>query len=313
MEPNPFEEVTGAYNMSTISYKQYIAYFGGEIRSKTAKCLSSLTVLDLASNRINTVETNVTARRSHIMANYGIKGLYIYIYIYIYIGRYVFIYGGVDTENNILSDLHCMNIMTQREEKIEYSSPTIIGGLAFAACAPIFYSERSDPKVFDEYPDVKWGAVELFLSKEGIYIFGGVHTYSQPCNTLWRFKSKAGAVIFKEIGEGQQIHGTPPLPRYSHTMNYCRGINALVVFGGRNDKQFKAKTGPVLNDIIIFTLGIYIYIYIYRHIHMDKTRNVWEGYSAFIFPWFSNIWGDEDICIWRNRSEVSIFRQRVYL
>jgi tRNA wybutosine-synthesizing protein 3 len=49
--------------------------------------------------------------------------------------------------------------------------------------------------------------------------------------------------------------GTPPPPRYSHTMSLCEEFNFLVVFGGRIDfvtKKYGSST--VLNDVWLLHL-----------------------------------------------------------
>jgi len=50
------------------------------------------------------------------------------------------------------------------------------------------------------------------------------------------------------------VAGTPPLPRYGHSMNYYPEKAILVVFGGRNDENFAKSGETYLSDIWILYL-----------------------------------------------------------
>ena len=48
--------------------------------------------------------------------------------------------------------------------------------------------------------------------------------------------------------------GTPPCPRFGHTMEYLPVNNAILIAGGRNDDMSATNTTPFLNDLTLFLL-----------------------------------------------------------
>ena len=48
--------------------------------------------------------------------------------------------------------------------------------------------------------------------------------------------------------------GTPPCGRTGHTMEYLPINQAIIIVGGRNDKECKAQSIPFLNDMHLFLL-----------------------------------------------------------
>lgn len=51
-----------------------------------------------------------------------------------------------------------------------------------------------------------------------------------------------------------KISGTPPCPRFGHTMAFLPVNNALIVTGGRNDELCSKNITPCLNDLHLFLL-----------------------------------------------------------
>ena len=48
--------------------------------------------------------------------------------------------------------------------------------------------------------------------------------------------------------------GQPPVGRVGHTMSYLAANAAILIVGGRNDKECKKLNTPFLNDIHLFLL-----------------------------------------------------------
>ena len=63
--------------------------------------------------------------------------------------------------------------------------------------------------------------------------------------------------INKQIPEwtSPEVDGIPPLPRYGHTMNYYPEMKIIIIFGGRNDKNFLLSGSFNLNDICILSVS----------------------------------------------------------
>lgn len=66
---------------------------------------------------------------------------------------------------------------------------------------------------------------------EGFYVFGGKNEKGEPINSLQvlTYNQEKGALTW----EYPSVKGSPPSPRYQHTMNYFSETNCLIVYGGR--------------------------------------------------------------------------------
>jgi len=91
--------------------------------------------------------------------------------------------------------------------------------------------------------------------QEGIYFFGGKNEKGQLNNRLRLFKPNT---IDAKVVHGEftpiKINGTPPTPRYGHTMAFLPNNLSLIIVGGRNDETFKDTGSPFLNDMHLFLL-----------------------------------------------------------
>jgi len=78
-----------------------------------------------------------------------------------------------------------------------------------------------------------------------------------------------------------EIKGTPPCPRYSHTMNFYENGNYLIIHGGRNDYS---SDSFALNDTFIFELSKFEWIE--AKLYFDTPRSkVYNrcGHAAIVF------------------------------
>jgi hypothetical protein len=90
---------------------------------------------------------------------------------------------------------------------------------------------------------------------DGIYFFGGRNSDGLVSNKIKYLKpniinNKVTSVEWFQIKQ----QGTPPCPRYGHSMSFLPLNNALVIIGGRNDLESKHSQTPFLNDIHLFLL-----------------------------------------------------------
>lgn len=87
-----------------------------------------------------------------------------------------------------------------------------------------------------------------------------------------------GKFVWKSI----PVKGTPPCPRFFHSMNYYQKLRILVVFGGRNDESGKrSETGSYLNDLHVFNIDIMSWCSV--SIEGSEPRRPRYAHSACIF------------------------------
>ena len=64
--------------------------------------------------------------------------------------------------------------------------------------------------------------------------------------------------------------GTPPAPRFGHTMGFLPTNNSLIVVGGRNDEMCRQNGTPFLNDIHLFLLDQKFWLNVKHSISSDR-------------------------------------------
>ena len=82
-----------------------------------------------------------------------------------------------------------------------------------------------------------------------MYLFGG-RDDKGPKNKLYILK----VGIKPTEWVSADVAGTPPMPRYGHSMNYYPEKSILIIFGGRNDENFANSGESNLNDVWILYL-----------------------------------------------------------
>ena len=50
------------------------------------------------------------------------------------------------------------------------------------------------------------------------------------------------------------VKGTPPVPRYNHSMSFYEPLGILIIYGGKNDTLFGETNDICLNDIRILNV-----------------------------------------------------------
>ena len=179
------------------------------------------------------------------------------------IGNDLVIMGGINENNEILNDIHCLNLnfpngSKERWKEVdiadtgEVEAPFLFGHAsalavqgAVARCNKFsLYKYPDDEKVF------KLGVFIDKIKIKGLYIFGGkskeVGTAGLS-NELYVLVVGKKPCIWKKI----EPKGIKPPPRYFHSMSYYEKGNLLIVHGGRNDLS---SDSFALNDTFIFDL-----------------------------------------------------------
>jgi hypothetical protein len=158
------------------------------------------------------------------------------------VGNSMIIYGGMDSNGKILSDLHGLNldVMQWFIPKLEKGSTKPSARHSFTLTSvyhPSIYKQSHD--IFSlSYPRDE----EIWPKKvAGIYLFGGI-TANGPTNEMWFLQVKRKH-LREEEGSVKWIKlepsGTAPSPRYGHSAVLC-GPNIFYI-GGRNDSFYSCS------------------------------------------------------------------------
>ena len=180
------------------------------------------------------------------------------------VGNDLVIMGGINENNEILNDIHSLNITfpngsKERWKEVEVANtgeieaPFLFGhAAALAVQAEI---ARCNKFSLYKYPDeeriFKLGVFIDKIKIKGLYIFGGKSKEVGTAgitNDLYVLVVGKKPCIWKKLDDTK---GIKPSPRYFHSMNYYEKGNILIVHGGRNDLS---SDSFALNDTFIFDL-----------------------------------------------------------
>ena len=224
------------YGHSTIYYDNKVYIYGGRIKEKNKSILVGLEIFNLKENKYikPDIQKEPPDRRDHIA---------------LYINDHMLIHGGVNSFNEILSDCHLLNLQNLKwtEAFIEqYNQKPKIYGHTCCLVLPYKLLNHKNFNIY-KFPDIDPGnnSIEK-IKKKGIYIFGG-KTKEETSNELWILE--IGKKPFSWIKP--HTGGTPPSPRYFHSMDFYEKANYLIVHGGRNDDL---SASSALNDTFILDL-----------------------------------------------------------
>ena len=179
------------------------------------------------------------------------------------IGTDLVIMGGLNENNEILNDVYSLNLnfptgIKERWKEVDIASssdietPYLFGHAsalavqnAVAKCNKFsLYKYPDDEKVY------KLGVLIDKIKIKGLYIFGGKYKAVGTgglSNDLYVLVVGKKPCVWRKI----ESAGTPPPPRYFHSMSYYEKGNLLIVHGGRNDLS---NDSFALNDTYIFDL-----------------------------------------------------------
>jgi hypothetical protein len=146
------------------------------------------------------------------------------------------IHGGVDVNNEILSDCHFLNLETLKwvEPHIEqYTQKPKVYGHSYSLVIPFKLLNHKSFSIY-KFPEFANSSININKIKiKGLYIFGGkTEENGGLSNDLWILMMGQKPLTWMK----PNITGKPPSPRYFHTMDYYEKANYLIVHGGRNDE-----------------------------------------------------------------------------
>ncbi|CAG9331840.1 unnamed protein product [Blepharisma stoltei] len=234
---------------TAVSYKNsFIVYGGGGAFNQTLHlrgCFPLVHVFDTINLQWQTFKP--LGRPPDARRNHGA----------VIIGNTMIIYGGIDSNSRVLSDLCGLNLEAMQwfVTKIDKGSvkpgPRHSFSFTSAYHPGVFRQSSNDifslPNVYDD----------IFTRKtSGIYLFGGMNHHGVIFNDLYMLQPKR-----KSIRDDESIlkwvklepSGKAPLPRYNHSSALCGGW--LYIIGGRNDTASFETIGNEVSDIAAYNIA----------------------------------------------------------
>ena len=229
-------QTNNRYGHTTIYDENKVYIYGGRIKEKNKSILVGLEIFSLKDNKYYKPDilNEPQERRDHIA---------------IYLNDYMLIHGGVNSNNEILSDCHLFNFQNMKwtEAFIEqYTSRPKVYGHSSCLVIPFKLLNHKNFNIY-KFPDMENNNNSFDkIKKKGIYIFGG-KTKDDTTNELWILV--IGQKPFNWVKPITK--GKPPSPRCFHSMDYYEKSNILIIHGGRNDAL---SATSALNDTFILDL-----------------------------------------------------------
>ena len=221
------------------------------------------------------------------------------------VGNDLVIMGGINENNEILNDVHSLNLnfpngIKERWKEVEIATSDVETPFLFGhASALAVQSSVSRCNKFSlyKYPDderiYKLGVFIDKIKIKGLYIFGGKSKAVGTggiTNDLYVLVLGKKPCVWKKL---ENTKGVKPPPRYFHSMSYYEKGNILIVHGGRNDLN---SDSFALNDTYIFDLEFLQWhrVTLYSNIEGFKVmprcahRSVVHGNKLIIFGGMNN-------------------------
>ena len=180
------------------------------------------------------------------------------------VGNDLVIMGGINENNEILNDVHALNLnfpngIKERWKEVDIANTAdvetpFLFGHASALAVQGAVSRCNKFSLYKYPDDEKIYKLGVFIDKikiKGLYIFGGK---TKPVGTggisndLYVLVLGKKPCIWRKL---EDTKGIKPPPRYFHSMSYYEKGNILIIHGGRNDLN---SDSFALNDTYIFEL-----------------------------------------------------------
>ena len=225
------------FGHTTIYDENKVYIYGGRIKEKNKSILVGLEIFSLKEYKYYKpdMQNEPQDRRDHIA---------------LYLNDFMLIHGGVNSNNEILSDCHLLNLQNLKwsEPYIEQFTPKPkLYGHTGCLVVPFKLLNHKNFNIY-KFPEIETNNMLSVdkIKKKGIYIFGG-KTKEDVSNDLWILL--LGQKPFNWIKPITK--GKPPSPRYFHSMDFYEKANYLIIHGGRNDILSQTSA---LNDTYILDL-----------------------------------------------------------
>ena len=223
------------FGHSAVKYQGNVIIFGGgtnyDYKHQLRECLSGVHVFYAESHKWEYVKTSGTylpARKYHSAS---------------VVGAHMFIYGGMNQKNNLLSDAAVLQMQKHAWKAVDILGQGP-GKLAFHGASLVMH-----PLPLPSESIYKFASSSPRIRYPGIYFFGGLGGDKKATNTLCILKiGKRPLEWYTPCTSGQA-----PSPRFLHTSLYNSQLNLLLVFGGRVDLD-KTAVYTCFNDVFLLDL-----------------------------------------------------------
>ena len=162
------------------------------------------------------------------------------------IGNHIFIYGGIDTDNNFLNDCWIYDLTKRKWDVLDFRGryPPPLG---FHSCCIALEKEQLNSPMLSIYNKPSSNRKTLPLLKiEGVFFFGGINETKIPTNLFFQMTIGYKPAQF----EIPPTNGQPPSPRICASMDFSPQCNMIFIHGGKND----FVNDMHMNDIVILDL-----------------------------------------------------------
>ena len=226
------------YGHSAIFYQNKLYFFGGKTKYLNLSNCCSLEIYNLNDGTFTTPNVGKISpepRKNHIAE---------------LLNNQIFIHGGINDENQILSDCYILTLNPLRWNLASINkyapAPKLYG---HTSCIAIPHTLLFHHKFnIYSYPTLEPGKVSTVIKEKGIYIFGGKSKDEGGLsNQLWILITGKKPMEWVQ----PETKGKPPSPRYFHSMSFYEKGNFIIIHGGRNDAM---SDSYALNDTFIFDL-----------------------------------------------------------
>ena len=162
------------------------------------------------------------------------------------VGKHMLVHGGLNEKNAFLNDAAVLNLkgMKWKTVEVQGAGPGYIAFHTAVAVYPPDVVSSPDLSLF-RLPETQ----DFNFPQTGIYVFGGLDVNSQAHNQLYLCRTGQRPIAWSIV----KTEGTPPSPRFQHTLSYVRDMRLLVVIGGRNDTQ-SGSGYTCFNDVHLLNL-----------------------------------------------------------
>ena len=203
------------HQSSLVAFGGVTAYNRG---SQHRECLNSVQVLrteGLEWYRAEPSGVLVSMRRYHCAA---------------VVGKHMLVHGGLSEKNTFLGDAAVLNLKLMKWKTVEIQGKGP-GPIAFHTSAAVYPADQLSHPDFSLYRSPE--SQSALSPHAGVYVFGGLDANSLAHNELYLCRTGQRPLTWVRL----QTRGSPPAPRFQHTLCFLRDLGLLVVFGGRNDTR----------------------------------------------------------------------------
>jgi N-acetylneuraminic acid mutarotase len=160
------------------------------------------------------------------------------------VGKHMLMHGGLNQRNNLLNDSAILNLSKQKWKivNLKGNGP---GFCAFHTAVTVLdVDQRNSSSIYKVQPS-RINSVKL----PGIYVFGGIDQGRHATNELFLVNVGCKNLYWTR----PETFGTPPSPRFQHSMVFNEKVNVLVVFGGRIDVN-NSNAYTCFNDLFLLKM-----------------------------------------------------------